>query len=185
MRAPERARRPDGSSARATGLLTVLLGYDLWIGCLVGILVGLASPAIGIVGGLWAPLAALALTLSVGVWVAERWLADRLASSDYGELVGMVDPDHSAALLPYQVVALVSFLSALVMAVAAVSDLAVGRSLFQRPLHGLAAGLFAWAVGGFLGLLSITNRHLRRQAELRSLRQQLEASERARQHKAC
>lgn len=117
--------------------------------------------------------------LAAGVFLTERWLHDKLTSSDYGELVGAVDPDSRTALLPFAVVSLVGLLSLVVnLVVAAV----VGElSGLVRDLgYAVASGLGAWTVFGVLGVMAITRGHMRRMSEMDSLRRRLERERRDR-----
>ena len=184
---PRRSRRPDGQAPRAILRRTILQGWDFWIGLAVGLIVFVAGlfPAILPFDTtehlpLW-PFATILVVLSLGVWLGERWLADRIAGTDYGELVGMVDPDNSSLLLPYQVVAVTAFLGAIANALATLIAPQVDAQWAHGLIYGLAAFLTAWAVVGFIELLFITSGHMRRQAEVRSLREQWEAEQRMRE----
>ncbi len=157
------------------------MGRDLWIALAIGVLVGVLATTTSLINGgppfLW-PLATLTATLAIGVWVAERWLADRLLSSDYGELVGLVDPDQQAALLPYHVITLVSFSAAIVTTITAVVINRVEAAWLSGVLYGATAFCCTWALVGFLELVRITYRHQRRLGDVQNMRRRLEAQQR-------
>lgn len=178
-----RSRRPDGASPASIWASTVLRGWDLWVSVAVGGGVAAISSATGEFKGgseyYW-PLVALCLTLAVGVWAVERWLADRLRSADYGELLGMADPDYGAVMAPYFVVEVIGFFAAVFAAVTAIIIEGLEGALAIAVVHGINAWLVSWTVLGVLSLFVVTNRHIRRQAEVSNLRKQYEAEQRMR-----
>lgn len=113
------------------------------------------------------------LTIAIAAWLGGRWVADRLRSEDYGELVRIVDPREEAISLPYQVVSLVATAASLLSGVAAgvFDQLSVVPSTL---FHGGVLFLTLWAALGLASLMALTFRHQRHIAELQSLKEQVE-----------
>ncbi len=156
--------RPDEASRRRLGLATIWLhsppttsgqSADLVAGVPTGVAIAAAA------------------------WLGGRWVADRLRTEVYGELVRLVDPREEAASLPSQVVSVVAMLAATACGVAAgvVNDVGPGASIV---LHGVALLLSLWAAGGLASLIGLTFRHQRRIAEIQSLQEEVEHLQRER-----
>ncbi|MDP8931872.1 MAG: hypothetical protein M3O70_25700 [Actinomycetota bacterium] len=178
-------RRPDGRSYGRVLAATIFKGIDFWAGLTVGGAVGYVAATTDLIDGAdflpW--LSALGFTIALGVWAAERWLDDRVpASSDYGQLVGIIDPEGRAMLHPYIVTALVAFAGGVSSGIAALIAPAVGGGVASGLVHGIPAWILTWAIAGLLETILITHRHLRDQRELANLRAELEAEQRRRPH---
>lgn len=175
--------RPDSRSPGQIWVATIFRGWDLWVALAIGLGVAAISLASGQLtggAGFYWPLAALTFCLAVGVWAVERWLADRLRSSDYGELLGMADPDYRAAMAPYFVVEVVGFFAALsaVLTAVVIEGLEAGGS--RALFHGVTAWLVSWSLLGLLSLFILTNKHMRREAAVENMKRERAAAKRDR-----
>ena len=178
---PKPTSRPDGRSAGRIWARTVLKGRDFWAGLAIGAGVAALSLLSGELDGgsqyYW-PLVALMFGTSVGVWAVERWLADKLQKSSYGELVGIVDPASQAAFAPYLVVVIVGFLAGCFAIVAALSVDGIETGWVLATVQGALAWLVSWTLLGLLGVIRISHRHMRRDSEMENLRREYEARRR-------
>lgn len=180
-------KRPDGRSAGIIWLSTIAKGWDLWAGLVIGIAVGVASVTTGRLtggAGFYWPLAGLCLTCSIGVFGVQRWLADRLQNSDYGELIGIVDPDHSAATAPYFVVQVVGLFAAIMSAITALVIQDITASTSKAIMQGAVAWLVSWTFLGAFSLYIITQQHIQRDSKVANMRRQYEAEQRERDREA-
>lgn len=168
-------RRPDEASRRRL-VLTTIWHWDLWL-AVVGLAVFLlAALASGDFRGSQPILVAgvpTGVAIAAAAWLGGRWVADRLRTEAYGELVRLVDPREEAAALPYQVVSIVAMLATIACGVAAGVVNGVGRGA-SIVLHGVALLLSLWAVAGLASLIGLTFRHQHRIAEIQSLKEEVE-----------
>lgn len=168
-------RRPDDASRRRL-VLSTLWHWDLWLAVAgSGVFLVLAFAADDFRGSQAILIAGVptGVAIAAAAWIAGRWVADRLRTEVYGELVRLVDPSEDAASLPYQTVSIVALLAAIACGVAAgiVSGLGHGASI---AVHGVALLLSFWAVAGLVSLIGLTFRHQRRIAEIQSLQEEVE-----------
>lgn len=168
-------RRPDAASWPRL-VVSTTWHWDLWIALAVAAVFTMLALAAGDFRGSQPMLIAgvpTNLTVAVAAWLGGRWVADRLRTEDYGELVRVVDPREEAISLPYQVVAVVAILGALLsgFAAAAFDELTVGPLVV---LHGGSLFFTLWAVLGLASLISLTFRHQKRIAGIQSLKEEVE-----------
>jgi hypothetical protein len=150
--------------------------WDLWTATAGAVVFSIIALAAGDYRGSQPMLIAAVptnLTISVAVWLGGRWVADRLRTEDYGELVRLVDPREEAISLPYQVVAFIAILGALASGVAAgtLGELAIVPTVI---FHAGTLFLTLWAALGLGSLIALTFRHQRRIAEIQSLKEEVE-----------
>jgi hypothetical protein len=117
------------------------------------------------------------LTLSAANIVSLRWVSDRLKDSSYGEIIRARDPDEGEVSLPYLVVAISGFATALV----AILDILVHDSA-SRDVRAVILSielLFGlYSVLGSLSLLRVSARHQRRYAKLQAIKEAQERDDR-------
>lgn len=168
-------RRPDSRSWPRL-VISTTWHWDLWVALAAAVAFSVVTLAAGGFRGSQVMLIAgipTNLAIAVAAWLGGRWVADRLRTEDYGELVRVVDPREEAISLPYQVVALVATLGALVSGIAA----GAFDGLTVVPLtilHGGTLFFTLWAVLGLASLITLTFRHQRRIAEIQSLKEEIE-----------
>ena len=179
-------RRPDRASGRRI-LISTIWHWDLWI----AIAMGVAFAAIVALGDDFHSNRALLLAgvpanvaIGTAAWLAGRWVADRLRTEVYGELLRVIDPREEAISLPYQIVAIVALLGAVLCGlVGAMATWLSGWSAVM--LNSAALLLTAWATIGLGSLMMLTFRHQRRIAEVQSLKEQAEYHERNQARGEC
>ncbi len=174
-------RRPDEASRRRLVLATIW-HWDVWLavaGFAIFLLAGLTSDDFRGSQPLLIAGVPTGFTIAVAAWLGGRWVADRLRTEVYGELVRLVDPREEAASLPYQVVSVVAMLAAIAcgFAAGAINDVGRGSSII---LHGVALLLSLWAAAGLASLIGLTFRHQRRIADVQSLQEEVEHLQRER-----
>lgn len=176
------SQRPDRASTSRLIVSTIFKGRDFWGAVVVGVVVFVALRGAGTVDGatLLVGLGAVSATLTAGSWLAERWLADQLHGSDYGELVSVVDPDLRAALMPFGVIISVGVLATVSSFVAASVVGSLGPGIIRALVYAVPSWLSAWTVFGTAGLTLLTRRHLRRRNRLMARRREIERERRLR-----
>ncbi|GEM_PF-5660744 len=172
--------RPDQRSIAALTRHTAFW-WDLWLALAFGIAMGVggfldsrfhpSSPYF--IGG-----AALCGTLAIADWLAGRWLSDRARSDALGEIVRAVDPEETAAQLPFVLVALVGLGAAVWCGFGAIVIGGLSGKLWPAVISGLAVALVAWTVLGTLSLVILTFRITRLEARIRSIQERAERAQR-------
>jgi hypothetical protein len=119
----------------------------------------------------------LAFTIATTAWVVGRWVSDRLVD-DYGELVRIVDPKESGVGLPYLLVTIIGMIATAWAILAAIVIDSVDNKYARGAIYSIAFGLVIWSLAGIVSLAMMTYRHQQRAAELRSLRESIEATAR-------
>lgn len=114
---------------------------------------------------------ALGSTIGIGSHVAARWIDDRLAKDEYGELIDAIDPDQSRLQRPYLIMAYAGLTTSILGIILAVTLNEFPRfaSVF---LYGILLGLALYCILGTMTLVGITRRHQRRAGMLRSIKEQ-------------
>lgn len=172
--------RPDKKSNWSLGWSTVV-AWDLVFAVITGgTFFGLAGRSEGfkVDRVLLLATAPTMVAFAIGVWVAGRWAADRIRNDEFGELVRIIDPQERAAQLPY----LVIFSVALSGAAAALGGAALlgtlDSALEQAAICSVVLMLVVWTFLGTFSLGRLSFRQQRQQAELRSLKEQIERAQR-------
>lgn len=175
-----KSERQDKASSARVLASTILKGWDLWAAVGTGIVFAVVGHAGLLVGdrAVLGVLGGACLTVGLGVWIAERWLSDRLQSTDYGEIVGIVDPDHSAAAGPYIVTIVVAVIASASSFLGAIVVERVQAPAAAAAFYGFIAFVVTWTFLAFLSLALVHRRHSRRAALVSSIRQQFEARRR-------
>lgn len=171
---PMTRRRDDASWGRL--VLSTMGHWDLWVAVIGAVLFLVGVLVAGDFRGSQPMLIAgvpTNLTIAIAAWLGGRWVADRLRSETYGEVVRLLDPAEEAASLPYHVVSVVAVVAALTCGVAAALFDEVATVL-RATLHGGALLLTLWSVLGLASLVTLTFRHQRRIAEIQSLQEEVE-----------
>lgn len=172
MSARMNSRRPDGATPTRLLAQTVFKGRDFWAALVIGgfvffILLG-RDDVEG--SGLLAGIATVCGVLFAAIWITERWLFDKLFGTPYGEVVGSVDPESHAFLLPYSIIRYVA-LAAMATGYAAAAFVdTLGTGWLRSLVYAVPSMLMAWTFLGTVGLMRITGRHMRRMSRLENLR---------------
>lgn len=183
-RTQRRTRRPDRQSPGSVWLSTIFKGWDFWAsvvigGAIAGISLGTGELDGG--SGYYWPFVPLGFGAATGIWGVERWLAGRLRSSDYGELIGIADPDNHAAMVPYFVVEVVGFFTGVFAIVAALVIDGLDEITPVAAIQGILGWLASWTVLGLLSLFVMTHKHIRREAAIENMKRAFEADQREKQ----
>lgn len=154
--------------------------WDLWAAIAVGLLVG-GGWMLTDYDAKWAwiaPVIGLSVTMAGLAWNQRNSLRSRLRGSDYGELLRLADETEAQVKMPYFVTLFVALAAAFWSTGTAVTIESVNREWVEALLLGVTGFLAAWSGFGVWSLAMHSAGHDKRMAEIESMREDMEATQR-------
>jgi hypothetical protein len=144
-----------------------ILGLRMLVGGLV--YSGFKPTAGYFIGG-----AAGTVALAAAAFVAQRWFGDRSKGDAYGEVVRTVDPEETAANLPYATTAVAGLVAALWCAIGAIVIGSISETEWAAVVSAVAVLLASYTLLAFVSLVVLTFKHQQHVARLKALEESTE-----------
>lgn len=154
--------------------------WDLWAAITAG-LVGFLGWMLTDYEADWrwiVPIMGLSVTMAGLAWSQWNSLRTRLRGSDYGELLRLSDESETEVKMPYFVTLFVALTSAFWSTGTATIIEAVNYELAEAVLLGVTVFLATWSGLGMVSLAIHSAAHDKMMAQIESMREEMEATER-------
>ena len=167
-------------TSKVSVLLGSVLGWDLWMALLVGLIVAVASSTIDFQPkGAWIAPTFVVSCMAFAVAVRQRTnLRNRLRESNYGELLRIMDQTESEARMPYSITIWIAVASVLCTAPTALVIESVYQKWAITTLLTVLSTVFVWSCGALLSVLKLSSLHDDHEAWIESQREKLQSTQR-------
>ena len=124
-----------------------------------------------------APIIVASITMTGMSWNRWETLRSRLQGSPYGELVRVPDDNEDEVMMPYYLTVFIALISALCALITAIFIESVS-TIWVSLLVFLTSLFTTWMIFAIVALIRLTRVHYRNMAQVESMREKVEASQR-------